>query len=72
LTTDGSAFSENLFRRRKLHPKAMPAILTQPDEIDAWLTAPQDAALRLQRPLPSGTLRIVARRQKEDGALPAA
>jgi len=52
-----------------IHPKAMPVILTKPDEIESWLTAPQEIALKLQRPLPDGTLRVVARGQKEDGAL---
>lgn len=50
-----------------IHPKAMPVILTTPDEIDQWLSAPTDEALKLQRPLPDGALRIVARGQKKDG-----
>ncbi len=49
-----------------IHPKAMPVILTQPDEIEAWMTAPWDEACRLQRPLPDGALRIVARGAKAD------
>ena len=55
-----------------IHPKAMPVILTKPDEIETWLTAPQETTLKLQRPLPDGTLRIVAKGRKEDGALAAA
>lgn len=51
-----------------IHPKAMPVILTDPGELDAWLTAPAEEAMRLQRPLPDGTLRIVARGAKQDGA----
>jgi putative SOS response-associated peptidase YedK len=51
-----------------IHPKAMPAILTTPDEVDTWMTAPAAEALRLQRPLPDGSLRIVARGIKADEA----
>jgi putative SOS response-associated peptidase YedK len=36
----------------ELHPKAMPVILTTPEEVDLWLTAP---------------LMIVARGSKQDG-----
>ena len=50
------------------HPKAMPVILTTPEEVETWVTAPQDEALKLQRPLPDGALRIVARGVKEDPA----
>jgi putative SOS response-associated peptidase YedK len=50
-----------------IHPKAMPVILTTPDEIETWMTAPTDEALKLQRPLPNGSLKIVARGNKEDG-----
>ncbi len=46
----------------------MPVILTTPDEVETWLTAPTDEALKLQRPLPDGSLRIVARSVKEDPA----
>ena len=50
-----------------IHPKAMPVILTTQDEIEQWLTAPAVEALKLQRPLPDGTLKIVARGAKTDG-----
>ena len=50
-----------------VHPKAMPVILTTQAEIDDWLTAPPPEALRLQRPLPDGALRVVARGEKTDG-----
>ena len=53
-----------------IHPKAMPVILTTPDEVETWMTAPPDEALQLQRPLPDGALRIVARGVKEDPAWP--
>jgi len=39
-----------------IHPKAMPVILTRPEEVETWMTAPLDDALKLQRPLPDGAL----------------
>ena len=50
-----------------IHPKAMPVILTTPEEIETWMTAPADEALKLQRPLPDGSLQIIARGSKTDG-----
>jgi len=50
-----------------VHPKAMPVILRTYAEIDTWLSAPADEALALQKPLPDGTLSIVARGVKKDG-----
>lgn len=50
-----------------IHPKAMPVILRTPGEVDRWLTAPTAEALEMQRPLPDGSLRIVARGAKRDG-----
>ena len=44
----------------------MPVILTTPDEVETWMTTSPDEALKLQRPLPDGSLRIVARGVKED------
>ncbi|MDN3567134.1 SOS response-associated peptidase [Paeniroseomonas aquatica] len=54
-----------------VHPKAMPVILTTPEEIDTWLSAGTEEALALQRPLADGALVVVARGEKQDGA-PAA
>jgi len=50
-----------------IHPKAMPVILTKPEEVEAWLTQPWEQAKVLQRPLSDGALKIVARGEKEDG-----
>ncbi len=41
-------------------------ILTKPEEVETWMTAPPEETLKLQRPLPDGKLRIVARGAKED------
>jgi putative SOS response-associated peptidase YedK len=48
------------------HSKAMPVILTAPDQFDLWLHGGVDEALTLQAPLPDGALRIVARGEKDD------
>jgi putative SOS response-associated peptidase YedK len=61
LTTDANA------EVGAIHPKAMPVIFTQADQVDAWLTLPVADALQLQKPLPDGALKIVARGEKEDG-----
>ncbi len=50
-----------------IHPKAMPVILTEPGEIETWLTAPWAEAAALQRPLPDDSLQIVARGERRDG-----
>src|SRR4029077_8715178 len=44
-----------------IHPKAMPVILTTPAEVETWMTGSSDEALKLQRPLPDGALKMVAR-----------
>ena len=49
-----------------VHPKAMPVILTTSEEAITWLAAPWTDARRLQRSLPDGVFRIVARGEKED------
>lgn len=51
-----------------VHPKAMPVILTEPDEMDAWMRAPWAEAAALQRPLPDGALEMVARGERKDEA----
>ncbi|KAB0679550.1 SOS response-associated peptidase [Aureimonas leprariae] len=53
---------------KAIHPKAMPVILTEPDEIDLWLNADWKEAAKLQRPLPDGALTIVAKGERQDGA----
>jgi putative SOS response-associated peptidase YedK len=49
----------------EIHTKAMPVILTTKDEIETWLTAPTEEALKFQRPFDG--LEIVARGVKKDG-----
>ena len=51
-----------------VHPKAMPVILTRPDEWRCWLTADTSEALKLQRPLANGLLEIVAEGTRADPA----
>lgn len=51
-----------------IHPKAMPVILTTTEECETWMTAPWEQAAALQRPLPDGSLTIVARGGKKDEA----
>ena len=62
LTTDANA------EVGAIHPKAMPVILRTDDEIETWMTAPSEEALKLQRPLPDGTLKVVMTGEKEDKA----
>jgi putative SOS response-associated peptidase YedK len=50
----------------QVHPKAMPVVLASREEARAWLTAPVEDALSLQRPPPDGTLRVVATGTTED------
>ncbi|HVY17615.1 MAG TPA: SOS response-associated peptidase [Rhodopila sp.] len=49
-----------------IHDKAMPVILTDPEEWNAWMSAPWSEVRELQRPLPDGSLRIVAHGEKMD------
>ena len=62
LTTDANA------EVGAIHPKAMPVILTDPQDVETWMSAPTDEAMRLQRPLADGALTIVARGLKKDEA----
>src|SRR4029450_5640646 len=55
-----------------VHRKAMPVLLTTADEQAAWLTAPLEDALKLQRPLRDDALRMVAMVEKADEWAPAA
>jgi putative SOS response-associated peptidase YedK len=66
VTTEASAFVAHI------HPKAMPVILTTPEEVNLWLAADMPKALELQRPLPDDALKIVASGEKEDRAPEAA
>jgi putative SOS response-associated peptidase YedK len=54
-----------------VHPKAMPVILCEHDQVDTWLSAPVEEALKLQRPLPDGALRLVATGQRKDETVAA-
>lgn len=52
LTTEANAIVQ------PVHEKAMPVILTEPDECRAWLGGGEDS-LRLQRPLPDDKLEVL-------------
>jgi hypothetical protein len=62
LTTDPNAIVG------AVHAKAMPVILTKPDEIEVWMSASAPEALKLQCALQDDALRVVARGLKEDVA----
>ena len=51
-----------------IHPKAMPVILRTENEIEQWMTAEPEEALKLQRPLPDAALEIVATGKRKDEA----
>jgi putative SOS response-associated peptidase YedK len=60
LTTEANGIVE------PIHPKAMPVLLTTPDEWATWLEAPTEEALKLQRPLPDAAMKIVASGARRD------
>ena len=49
----------------------MAVILRTPEEMDIWMTVPAADALKLQRPLPDGALRVVTTGVKTDEPLVA-
>jgi putative SOS response-associated peptidase YedK len=51
---------------KPIHAKAMPVILTTPEEWKMWLNAPVEQALKLQRPLDDKLLKIVASGERKD------
>jgi putative SOS response-associated peptidase YedK len=51
---------------RPIHAKALPVLLTTPDEWDTWLSGTIEKVTALQRPLANIALRIVARGEKTD------
>lgn len=61
MTVDAFAFLTCAPNREvaDIHPKAMPVILTRPEDWRIWLTAPFERARRLQQPLPDGELEIL-------------
>jgi putative SOS response-associated peptidase YedK len=66
LTTDANA------EVATYHAKAMPVILREPAEWDLWLSdAPWSEVQSMQRPLPDGSLQVVARGVRQDEAAPA-
>lgn len=62
LTTDANADVKTI------HPKAMPVILRTEAERELWMTGAWKDVQHLQRPLPDGSLKIVATGRRKDGA----
>ncbi len=54
---------------RPIHPKAMPVILTEPAEIELWLTAEWKEAKELQRPFPSDAMMLQPLERDEEAIL---
>lgn len=61
LTTDASADVA------PIHPDATPVLMLDEHAREMWMNAPIDMALTLQRPPPSGALKIVTAEEKQDG-----
>lgn len=59
LTTEPNALVQ------PIHPKAMPVILRSSQAVQAWLEAPLEEALHLQRPAPEDTLVIAENSEPE-------
>lgn len=53
---------------KPIHSKAMPVVLTEPEEWETWLTAPTEKVLKLHRPLENGLLKIVLTGEQKDTA----
>jgi pimeloyl-ACP methyl ester carboxylesterase len=52
---------------KPIHPKAMSIILTEPEEIELWLTADWRDAKALQRPFPAEAMTLLPVEQTEAG-----
>ena len=52
----------------RVHPKAMPVVLTRKDETDTWLSGDATAAAALQRPLADATMVEIERTEVEVAA----
>lgn len=69
--TFGFLTTESAEPVRTYHSKAMPVLLTRQEEWDLWMSeAPWEDVKHLQRPLPDGTLKVVAQGVGKDETLP--